>query len=80
MDIFKEIMDSIDILLSKKLKKVTKASYCIVKSINTIDKTCIISYMGNEFTVKFYGSNPIVNSKYPLILPDNNLSQAFVIG
>ncbi len=78
MDIKKEIMKSIDILLKKRLSKITQSYYVTVISVN--NNKCTIRLNGNEYIVSFYGNTPEENKKYPIIVPQGNLSQAYIIG
>lgn len=78
MDIKKEIMESIDILLKKRLSKITQSYYVTVISVN--NNKCTIRLNGNEYIVSFYGNTPEENKKYPIIVPQGNLSQAYIIG
>lgn len=78
MNKFQEIMEAIDILLSKRLKEVTTVSYGMVKQV--VNNTCVITIKGIDYTLPFYGNTPTVNKKYPVVLPQGSLSQGFVIG
>ena len=78
MDIKKEIMESIDILLKKRLSRVTQSYFVTVISID--NNKCTVKLNGNEYIVSFYGNTPIVNKRYPMIIPQGNLSQAYIIG
>ena len=78
MDIKNEIMESIDILLKKRLSKITQSYYVTVISVN--NNKCTIRLNGNEYIVSFYGNTPEENKKYPIIVPQGNLSQAYIIG
>ena len=78
MDIKKEIMESIDILLKKRLSKITQSYYVTVISVN--NNKCTIRLNGNEYIVSFYGNTPEENKKYPIIIPQGNLAQAYIIG
>lgn len=78
MSKFKELMESIDILISKRMENTTKIYYCIIKTIN--DKTCEVTIMGNTYVLPFYGNTPILNRKYPVFVPQGNFSQAFIVG
>lgn len=77
-DIKKEIMESIDILLKKRLNKVTQSYYCNIISVDN-DK-CKVKLNGVEYILPFYGKTPLVNNKYPIIVPQGNFSQAYIIG
>lgn len=78
MDTIKEILEAIDILVSKRLNKVSNFYFCTV--INVEDNLCTVIFNGKEYTLPFYGNTPIANKKYPIFLPNNNLSQAFIVG
>lgn len=78
MDIKREIMESIDILLKKRLSKITQSYYVTVISVD--NNKCTIKLNGNEYIVSFYGNTPEENKKYPIIVPQGNLSQAYIIG
>lgn len=78
MNKFQELMESVDILISRRLKGVTKVYYGLVKEVH--DSSCTVTFKGQDYILKFYGNTPIVNHKYPIILPEGNLSQAFIIG
>ena len=78
MNKFKELMESIDILISKRLQNLTTVYYGIIKEVN--DNDCVITIKGEEYNLPFYGNTPIKNKKYPVILPNGSLSQAFIIG
>ena len=78
MNKFQELMESIDILISRRLRYVTSVNYGIIKQINS--NNCVITIKGEDYTLPFYGNTPVLNRKYPVILPQGNLSQAFIIG
>lgn len=77
-DIKKEIMESIDILLKARILKTTQSYYGTIISVN--DKKCVIKLNGSTYTVPFYGNAPQINKKYPIIVPQGNFSQSYVIG
>ena len=78
MNKFKELMEAIDILITKKIKNTTQIYFGIVKSID--NNNCIIEIKGNEYNLKYYGNVPLVNKKYPIFVPQGNFSQAFIVG
>lgn len=78
MNKFKELMESIDILITKKMQSTTQIYFGIIKSID--DNNCIIEIKGNEYNLKYYGNVPLINKKYPVLVPQGNFSQAFIIG
>lgn len=78
MNKFKELMESIDILITKKMQSTTQIYFGIIKSID--NNNCIIEIKGNEYNLKYYGNTPLINKKYPVLVPQGNFSQAFIIG
>ena len=78
MNKFKELMEAIDILVSRKIKNTTQVYFGIIKSID--NNSCVIEIKGNNYNLKYYGNVPVVNKKYPVIVPQGNFSQAFIIG
>lgn len=78
MNKFKELMEAIDILVSRKIKDTTQVYFGIIKSID--NNNCVIEIKGNNYNLKYYGNVPMVNKKYPVIVPQGNFSQAFIIG
>ena len=79
MNKFKELMEYIDILVTKKMKNTTQVYFGIIKSIDN-NNNCIIEIKGNDYNLKYYGNIPLINKKYPVIIPQGNFSQAFIIG
>ena len=77
-DIKKEIMESIDVLVKRRMCKVTQSYYGIVVAVE--DRKCVVKLNGNEYSVPFYGNIPEINKKYPVIVPQGNFSQSYVIG
>lgn len=78
MNKFRELMEAVDILISKRLERVTTVSYGIVRQV--VNNTCVITIKGEDYALPFYGNTPVINKRYPVILPQGNLSQGFVIG
>lgn len=78
MNKFKELMEAIDILITKKMKNTTQVYFGIIKSID--NEHCIIEIKGNNYNLKYYGNTPLLNKKYPVIIPQGNFSQAFIIS
>ena len=78
MNKFQELMESIDILLKSRLRNVTKVHYGIAKEVN--GNNCTITLRGKDYILPFYGNIPIPNKRYPIVLPQGSLSQAFTIG
>ena len=78
MDIKREIMESIDILLSKRMERTTQVFYGMVISVG--QNQCVVKINGKEYTLAFYGGTPTANHKYPVVVPQGNFSQAFIIG
>lgn len=77
-DIKKEIMESIDVLLKVRMSKITQSYYVTIISVE--DKQCTVKLNGSEYKVPFYGNTPQINKKYPIIVPQGNFSQSYVIG
>ncbi len=78
MNKFHELMESIDVLIQRRLTTVTKITYGIVTSVDT--DSCGVNVQGKSYTLPFYGALPEVNKKYPVCVPQGNFSQAFIIG
>lgn len=78
MNKFEEICKAIEAIIDSKIKKVTKVLFCIVISLN--GNKCTISLNSKQYTVNYYGNTPAVGKKYPIVIPDGDMSQAFVIG
>lgn len=78
MNKFKELMDAIDILITRKMTNTTQVYFGIIKSID--NNNCIIEIQGNSYNLRYYGNTPLINKKYPVIVPQGNFSQAFIIG
>lgn len=80
MDIKKEIVDSIQVMVEAAIKKYCPALlFGIVTSIEQ-KKQCRVKINGVEYLLNYYGNEaPIVNQKYPVFIPSGNLSLAFII-
>lgn len=50
----------------------------MVKSVS--DNKCTIKFNNKQYVVPYYGGAPVSNKTYALFIPQNNMSQAFVIG
>lgn len=50
----------------------------MVKTIS--NNKCTIIFNNKQYVVPYYGGAPISNKTYALFVPQNNMSQAFVIG
>lgn len=78
MDIAKEILDAIEIIVDKKIQDNTAQIYSgICQSVNT--GTCTMTINGKNNTVQFYGSQPTVGAVYRVFVPNGNMSNGFVI-
>lgn len=78
MDVTKEILDAIEIIVDKKIQDNTAQIYSgICQSVNT--GSCVMSINGKNNTVQFYGSQPTVGAVYRVFVPNGNMSNGFVI-
>ena len=71
-------LDAIEILIDSKLKNVARIDKCVCKEIVDTNK-CMVELNGKINKVIFYGSQPSLNSIYPIFIPGNNMSVAFII-
>jgi hypothetical protein len=78
MDVNNEILDAIEIMVSRAMKNSAAIYICRVVSVNA-DKTCVVAANGGEYTVKYFGTMPQINSAQPLFVPYSNISKAFLI-
>lgn len=78
MDIKKEIIESIDIIVEERFKKTTKIFYGLVNSVN--NNECNISLNGKTYDLPIYGGGVSPNKTYVVVIPQNNMNNAFVIG
>ena len=78
MDVAKEILDAIEIIVDKKIQDNTAQIYSgVCQSVNNGVCTMIIN--GKNNTVQFYGSQPTVGAVYRVFVPNSNMSNGFVI-
>lgn len=80
MDAQKELLDAVQILIDKSSGLSTKILYVFVSAVNATNKECTVLLSGNSYVVPFYGSVPILGRKYPLFVPEGNMSISFIIG
>lgn len=78
MDVNSEILDAIEIMVGRAMKNSAAIYTCRVVSVNA-DKTCVVAANGGEYTVKYFGTMPQINSAQPLFVPYSNISKAFLI-
>lgn len=75
----KEILDSIDIIVRKRMENVPQILFGIVTEISTGNR-CDIAINAIKHQVKYYGETPpLLNRKYPVFVPASGMSQAFII-
>ena len=60
MNKFKELMEAIDILVSRKIQNTTQVYFGIIKSID--NNSCVIEIKGNNYNSKYYFSGASVNN------------------
>lgn len=79
MDNFKEIIDAVNIIAENKLNQTAKIAMAIVINISNSSNNCTIIFNGKQYSVPYYG---VIhqNRTYPLFIPYNIMSQAFIIG
>ncbi len=78
MDVAKEILDAIEIIVDKKIQDNTAQIYRgVCKGITTT--TCTLTINGKDNTVKYYGGTPIVGTVYQVFVPFGDMSTAFII-
>ena len=78
MDIAKEILDAIEIIVDKKIRDNTAQIYTgVCRSVNV--DTCTMTINGKNNTVQFYGSQPTVGAVYRVFVPNGNMSNGFII-
>lgn len=80
MDAQKEILDAIEIIVDKKLQNVAQIYNGIVKAVNTPAKQVVVMLNGEDHNMRYYGNTPTVNLSYPVFVPNNNMSLAFMIS
>ncbi len=80
MDAQKEILDAIEIIVDKKLQNVAQIYRGVVKAVNTTVKQVVVLVNGEEHHMRYYGNTPTVNLSYPVFVPNNNMSLAFMIS
>lgn len=80
MDAQKEILDAIEIIVDKKLQNVAQIYRGVVKAVNTTVKQVVVLVNGEEHHMRYYGDTPIANLSYPVFVPNNNMSLAFMIS
>lgn len=78
MGVNNEILDAIEIMVGRAMKNSAAIYTCRVVSVNA-DKTCVVAANGGEYTVKYFGTMPQINSAQPLFVPYSNISKAFLI-
>ena len=73
-----EMIEAFTILLDNKFKNVAQINKCICKQIVNNNK-CVVEMNGKINQVTYYGNQPTINSTYPIFIPGNNMSVAFII-
>lgn len=78
MDVNNEILDAIEIMVGRAMKNSAAIYNGLVTAVNA-DMTCVVSVNGGEYTVKYYGGAPTVNSFYQVFVPYSNMTKAFIL-
>lgn len=81
MNIKKEIVDSIKVIVKSTIEKTCPTiSFGVVNELLDGHK-CNMTIDDIEHSVKYYGNDvPMVNQKYPVFVPFNNMSLAFIMA
>ena len=81
VDIKKELIDSIQIMIDAAIdNRVPDIQFGIVISADDTNN-CQIKINGNTHNIKYYGSKPNVNQKYPVFFPKgSSMSSAFIVS
>lgn len=80
MDIKKEIVDAIQILVDAAIRKTCPViSFGVVSGVGTKGK-CTVKINNVDQNISYYGKEiPTINQKYPVFVPMNNMSLAFIL-
>ena len=81
VDIKKELIDSIQIMIDAAIdNRVPDIQFGIVISADDTNN-CQIKINGSTHNIKYYGSKPTVNQKYPVFFPKgSSMSSAFIVS
>ena len=75
----KEILDAINIIVSKRMNNIAKILFGTVVGLDE-QNFCTININGVTHKIRYYGNViPDNNKKYPLFVPSSGMSQAFII-
>lgn len=74
-----DFLDAIEVIVDKKLKSQSSQIYSgLVTAVST--GKCSMRINGKVYTnIIVYGNTPTVNSTFPVFVPQNNMSAAFII-
>ena len=73
-----EIIDAFMVLIDEKFQNVAQINKCVCTQIVNNNK-CIVEMNGKSNQITYYGNQPSINSVYPIFIPGNNMSVAFII-
>lgn len=80
MDIKREIVEAIQIMIDGAISKVCpQITFGIVTEVVNGRNKCKIKIKNKEHEIAYYGKSPKINQKYPVFMPSNTLSLAFII-
>lgn len=81
MDIKKELLDSIQIMIDAAIEnRVPDIQFGIVISDEDTG-VCKVKINGNNHDIKYYGDKPTLNKKYPVFIPKgSSFSSAFIVS
>lgn len=78
MDARNEILDAIEVMISRAMEKTTKIYNATCTGV--IDNnTGVVIVNGVQTKITYYGNPPLVNHQYRVFVPEGNMSNAFMI-
>lgn len=80
MDIKQEIVDAITMIVDSTIKKTCPIiTFGLCVGISNRNK-CVVKINNIDYNLSYYGEAlPIINKKYPVFVPYNNMSMAFIL-
>lgn len=78
MDARNEILDAVEIMISRAMEKTTKIYSATCVSV-VGNNRCVVVVNGVHTKIMYYGNPPLVNHQYRVFVPEGNMSNAFMI-